>query len=41
MYDDPERFGRDEHDGGEIPFERLDLIPWARRRVGGQTERAT
>lgn len=41
MYDDPERFGRDEHDGEEIPFERLDLIPWARRRVHGSTGRAT
>jgi RNA polymerase-binding transcription factor DksA len=33
LYDDPERFGRDERTGDEIPFERLELIPWARRRV--------
>jgi RNA polymerase-binding transcription factor DksA len=33
LYGDPERFGRDERTGDEIPFERLELIPWARRRV--------
>jgi RNA polymerase-binding transcription factor DksA len=33
LYEDPERFGRDERTGDEIPFERLELIPWARRRV--------
>jgi DnaK suppressor protein len=33
LYRDPERFGRDEHTGDEIPFERLDIIPWARTRV--------
>ena len=30
---DPERFGHDERTGEEIPFERLDLIPWARTRA--------
>ena len=30
---DPERFGHDERTGAEIPFERLDLIPWARTRA--------
>ncbi len=30
LYSEPARFGRDEHTGGEIPFERLDIIPWAR-----------
>jgi RNA polymerase-binding transcription factor DksA len=38
---DPERFGRDELTGMEIPFERLELIPWARTRTedphGGAT----
>ena len=33
LFRDPERFGRDERTGEEIPFERLDLVPWARRRV--------
>src|SRR5436309_1291049 len=28
-----ERFGYDERTGEEIPFERLDLIPWARTRA--------
>jgi len=30
LYQDPERFGRCERTGEEIPFERLDIIPWAR-----------
>jgi DnaK suppressor protein len=30
LYREPGRFGRDEHTGREIPFERLDVIPWAR-----------
>ena len=30
LYKDPERFGRDERTGKDIPFERLELIPWAR-----------
>lgn len=29
----PETFGRDENSGEEIPFERLDIIPWARTTV--------
>jgi len=29
----PETFGRDENTGEEIPFERLDIIPWARTAV--------
>ncbi len=33
MYREPESFGRDEESGDEIPFERLDVIPWARRTV--------
>jgi DnaK suppressor protein len=33
LYADPDSFGRDEASGAEIPFERLDLIPWARTRV--------
>ena len=27
---DPATFGRDEKSGQDIPFERLDVIPWAR-----------
>lgn len=33
LYAAPERFGLDERTGEEIAFERLELIPWARRRV--------
>jgi DnaK suppressor protein len=30
LYHDPQRFGKDERTGHDIPFERLDIIPWAR-----------
>jgi DnaK suppressor protein len=30
LYRDPERFGICEDTGGAIPFERLQVIPWAR-----------
>lgn len=30
LYKSPERFGVDERTGKEIPFERLDLVPWTR-----------
>ena len=30
LYRTPEQFGRCENTGRDIPFERLDLIPWAR-----------
>ncbi|MFL5496650.1 MAG: TraR/DksA family transcriptional regulator [Gemmatimonadales bacterium] len=30
LYETPERFGLSETTGKPIPFERLDLIPWAR-----------
>jgi RNA polymerase-binding transcription factor DksA len=30
LYQSPDAFGRDEQTGREIPFERLDIIPWAR-----------
>jgi len=30
LYKAPADFGRDERTGKDIPFERLDLIPWAR-----------
>jgi RNA polymerase-binding transcription factor DksA len=33
LYRDPDNFGRDERTGAEIPFERLDVIPWARTSV--------
>ncbi len=31
----PETFGHDEQTGEEIPFERLDIIPYARTNVAG------
>ena len=31
LYRAPARFGLDEVTGAPIPFERLDIIPWARR----------
>jgi RNA polymerase-binding transcription factor DksA len=34
LYQQPERFGVCEDTGREIPFERLDLIPWARTCEG-------
>lgn len=30
LYREPERFGTCEDTGGDIPFERLEIIPWAR-----------
>jgi RNA polymerase-binding transcription factor DksA len=33
LYREPSRFGVDEVTGEPIPFERLDIIPWARRRA--------
>lgn len=30
LYRTPERFGKCEDREGDIPFERLDLVPWAR-----------
>lgn len=30
LYRDPDRFGRCEDTGEDIPFERLDVIPWVR-----------
>ena len=30
LYEHPERFGLSETTGEPIPFERLDLVPWAR-----------
>jgi RNA polymerase-binding transcription factor DksA len=35
FYQDPGRFGKDERSGEEIPFERLDIIPWARTTANG------
>jgi DnaK suppressor protein len=34
LYQHPEQFGICEETGREIPFERLDLIPWARTCEG-------
>lgn len=33
LYHDPDSFGVDAHSGEEIPFARLDVIPWARTVV--------
>ncbi|MEO7103087.1 MAG: TraR/DksA family transcriptional regulator [Gemmatimonadaceae bacterium] len=30
LYHNPEKFGVCERTGGEIPFARLDMVPWAR-----------
>lgn len=35
LYETPERFGLSETTGRPIPFERLDLIPWARTEAAG------
>lgn len=37
MYKTPERYGVDERTGKPIPFARLDVVPWARYDVEGQT----
>ena len=34
LYETPDRFGLSEATGEPIPFERLDLIPWARTAAG-------
>jgi RNA polymerase-binding transcription factor DksA len=39
LYESPERFGLSETTGEPIPFERLDLIPWA--RTGADPGRAS
>ena len=33
LYRDPERFGHDERTGEEIPFEPIDVVPWARTSI--------
>ena len=33
MVEDPDSYGIDENSGASIPFERLDIIPWARTTV--------
>lgn len=30
LYHEPQKFGKDERTGQAIPFERLEMIPWAR-----------
>jgi RNA polymerase-binding transcription factor len=37
LYQHPEQFGICEDTGREIPFDRLDLIPWARTCEGVRT----
>jgi len=41
LYHSPDRFGRDERTGDEIPFERLDMVPWARTRIDSTGADAT
>lgn len=36
LYQDPDQFGRCRECGGEIVFERLDIIPWTRTCVDCQ-----
>ena len=40
LYRSPNDFGRDERTGDDIPFERLEVIPWARTKIGGGDARA-
>lgn len=37
LYKTPERYGIDERTGTPIPMARLEVIPWARFNVEGQT----
>jgi RNA polymerase-binding transcription factor DksA len=37
LYKTPERYGVDERSGEPIPMARLEVIPWARFNVQGQT----
>lgn len=38
LYKEPERYGRCGNCGGEIAFERLDIVPWTRLCVTCQRE---
>ena len=40
LYTTPERFGICEETGEDIPFERLDIIPWAHTCAGAGLRRA-
>jgi len=33
LYQAPDTFGFDDSSGDRIPFERLDVIPWTRRKI--------
>ena len=37
LYKTPERFGVDARTGKPIPLERLEIVPWARFSVDGQS----
>jgi RNA polymerase-binding transcription factor DksA len=37
IYKQPEAYGRCDECGSEIPFERLDVVPWARHCLDCQT----
>jgi len=36
LYETPDKFGMDENTGKPIPFERLEIIPWARTGTLGR-----
>lgn len=38
LYREPERYGRCEECGREIPFERLEIVPWARLCIDCQRD---
>ena len=38
LYKEPERYGRCERCGADIPVERLDVVPWARTCVACQNQ---
>jgi len=38
LYKTPEQYGIDQRTGKPIPFARLDVVPWARYDVSGQTD---
>lgn len=40
LYEEPERFGRADDTGEEIPFTRLDIIPWARTTTRSRAARS-
>ena len=39
LIETPEQFGKDEVTGEDIPFERLEIVPWARRSAQAMRRR--